>query len=215
MAIPILEHLMAQRDFTLPLSRWHHVADRIRLIADSKSQEAFAALGQLRLGTAITESQKEALKARGQAALVTLGVARQAITVVGTIRHELAIANAAAGVTSLLATTESKRKERQMLAQFNAIDLVTKVGLDDVNTTLANRSTQDNSGLARRLAYGGDSESSGIAVASVPSSSLDYLRQDIDALDAEIAALTDKAADINRQPLTIALPADLAKAVGL
>lgn len=204
---------MTQSAFTLPLSRWHHVAERFRTIADSKSQEAFATLGDLRLTTAITDSQRTALKLRGTAALDALGVARQATRVVGDIRRALADANAKAGVTALLATTESKRKERQLLAHFSTIDLVTKVGLDEVNAVLASRPVQDASGPSRRSVFGG--EAGGVAVSAVRGDSLDFLQQSVIELDAEIASLTDQAADLNRAPLTITLPVALAKVAGL
>lgn len=195
---------MSTRHFSLPLSRWHHVADRIRQIGDSKSNEAFAVLATTQLGTPIDAEQSLALKERGKKALSNIELARQAVTVVGTIRDELAKANAAYGINSLLSQAESKRREAQLLRRFGNIDLVTKVPLDQSNSVLASQQKE-------REVY----TRASVNVALVSAQSLAGFSDLASALDSQAAAINDQVAELNRNKLSIELPVDLAKAAGL
>ena len=195
---------MSTRHFSLPLSRWHHVADRIRQIGESKAAEAFAALASTQLTTPIDAEQKSALVDRGNKALGHVEMARKAVGVVGTIRDELAKANAAYGINSLLSQAESKRREAQLLRRFAGIDLVTKVPLEQSNSVLANQQ-KEREVYARAC----------VNVSLVPAHSLAGFADQASVLDAEAAAINDQVAELNRNKLSIELPVDLAKAAGL
>ena len=197
---------MTTRTFSLPLSRWHHVADRIRQIADSKSKEALTILGGTQLSNPVDQDQATALSARGQKALANIELAAKATEVVGLIRQELAQANAERGVNTLLAQAESKRRQAQIYRSVAGVDLVTKVPLEQVNKALEER------GGKEREFYG---RSSGVAVALVKASALDSYAMKAEELESEVASLNDTVADLNRHTISIALPEDLAKAAGL
>jgi len=196
---------MALKTFSLPLSRWHHIADRIASLASKKQDEAVKALGQTQLSNPISEDQKEALKARGQKALQWVEEAKEALRVVGAIRIDLAKANAQHGITTKLAEAESLRRQLKATEELAAIDLVTRTPVDEVNNALTVQATN-------RDAFG---RSSGVTVSLVKASALDYLADQAIELKASIAALTDEVASLNRAPLSLALPEDLAKAVGV
>ena len=195
---------MTQRSFNLTLSRWHHVADRIRQVADSRASEALMALNGTSVGATLTQDQVEALRARGAKALESLALARTAQTTVALIRRALAQANAQAGVTGLLADAEGKRREAKLLRQFAGLDLVTKTGLDQANDALA-------AAQARERTFG----RTDIAVTLVAPNALDGLANEAAALESAVAALTDQVADLNRTKLELSLPEELAQIVGL
>lgn len=198
---------MATSNYTLPLSRWHHVADRIRESGDRKHKAAIQALGntQLNPGVPLDATQIQALKARGQKALEQAAEARLALETVGFIRQELARVNAEKGITARLAKAEALRRVIKQLGEYSAIDLLTRVPVDNIGSVA--KDAQGSNDLYGRRA--------GLPVALVSSEALDTLTADVGQLEAEVAAITDEIADLNRTTLTLELPVDLAKAAGL
>lgn len=198
---------MLTKPFTLPLSRWHHVADRIREIGERKHQNAFQTLSaaQLSLGVPVTAEQVEALRKRGATALGDADSARAAKIAVGNIREALARENAKYGITALLAKAESKRQLVRQLAQYAALDLVTRVPLDSVQQVI-----KDAAGSTDALGRRGV-----LPVTLVASNTFDSFKDEISALESEVASITDEVADLNRNTLTLELPAELAQAAGL
>lgn len=196
---------MTFKTFALPLSRWHHIADRIASLASKKQEEAVKALGHTQLSSPISDDQKEALKARGQKALQWAEEAKDALQVVGVIRVALAKANAHHGITTKLAEAESLRRQLKTTEELATIDLVTRTPVDEVNNALTVQASN-------RDAFG---RNSGVTVSLVKASALDHLADQTIELKAKIAVLTDEVASLNRAPLELTLPEALAKAVGV
>lgn len=194
---------MSTRSFSLPLSRWHHIADRIRVFGEAKRTSALAVLEGAPIRNALTTEQIEALKLRGQKALTDLVTARTAVQTVAVIRERLATANAEFGVNAVLSQAEGKRKEAALLRAVANVDLVTKVPLDNVNTVLSQQKTEREYGF------------SGIRPAVVDANALAAFEDEAIVLESEAAALTDAVADLNRNVLAIDLPIELAQAAGL
>ncbi len=194
---------MSTRSFSLPLSRWHHIADRIRVFGETKRTSALAVLEGTPIRNALTDEQIAALKQRGQKALADLTTARTAVQTVAVIRERLATANAEFGVNAVLSQAEGKRKEAALLRAVANVDLLTKVPLDNVNTVLSQQKTEREYGF------------SGIRPAVVDASALSSFEDEASVLESEAAALTDAVADLNRNTLSIELPLDLAQAAGL
>lgn len=195
---------MTTRSFSLPLSRWHHVADRIRVFGESKQKSALTVLEGTPLRTQLADSQIEALRERGQKALSDLQIARKAVQTVAAIRERLAVANAEFGVNAVLSQAEGKRKEAALLRAVAGVDLVTKVPLANVNKVLSEHTSNE-----RDYTY------SGVRPALVEVSALASYEDDAAVLESEAAALTDAVADLNRNTLSIELPVELAQAAGL
>lgn len=194
---------MSTRSFSLPLSRWHHIADRIRVFGESKRTSALAVLEGAPVRNTLTVEQIDALKQRGQKALADLTTARTAVQTVATIRERLATANAEFGVNAVLSQAEGKRKEAALLRAVANVDLVTKVPLDNVNTVLSQQKTDREYGF------------SGIRPAVVDANALSAFEDEAVVLESEAAALTDAVADLNRNTVSIDLPVELAQAAGL
>ena len=194
---------MSTRSFSLPLSRWHHIADRIRVFGESKRTSALAVLEGTPIRNSLTPEQVDALKQRGQKALADLTTARAAVQTVAAIRERLATANAEFGVNAVLSQAEGKRKEAALLRAVANVDLLTKVPLDNVNTVLSQQKTEREYGF------------NGIRPAVVEASALATFEDEAAVLESEAAGLTDAVADLNRNMLSIDLPLELAKAAGL
>lgn len=199
---------MTQTAYTLPLSRWHHVADRIREIAERRHLEATSVLGGTSLSrhAPLGDAQVDALRKRGAKALERVGEVIEAQRVVGQIRVALAKANAEKGVSELLSLAEAKRRELRVLNDYAQIDLVTRVPLDQAVETLRNGNENKDGAPMRSLS---------LPVALVETDALDWVSDEIESLNSQVASLTDQVAELNRATLTIQLPAALAKAVGL
>lgn len=194
---------MSTRSFSLPLSRWHHIADRIRVFGEAKRTSALAVLEGTPIRNALTAEQVEALKQRGQKALADLNTARTAVQTVAVIRERLATANAEYGVNAVLSQAEGKRKEAALLRAVANVDLLTKVPLENVNTVLSQQKTEREYGF------------NGIRPAVVDANALAAFEDEAIVLESEAAALTDAVADLNRNVLAIDLPIELAQAAGL
>lgn len=198
---------MAFAPYTLPLSRWHHVANRIGAIAQAKHNEALQTLGRTVIQHHLSTAQTEALRARGQRALGLVQEAREALAAVGAIRMALAQANSEKRITVLLAEAEAKRQEAKMLADYASIDLVTRTPLSHVNKAL-----ESNQHQAADL-YGGGSR--GVPANLVAEDALDFVNDERIHLQAAVASITDQVAELNRATLTLDLPSKLAKDAGL
>lgn len=191
--------------FTLTLTRWHHVAGRIKALAGAYLDEARQGLNGTSIDNVLTAEQIQALKGRGERARKLLDQGLGALATVGKIRTELARANGQHDVSAMLAEAEDKRVQARALETFAAIDLLTTTPVEQVNDVLNNRG-DDKSRLGMLR---------GVRVALVPVDSLDFVADKRRALEAQAAAISDQVAEINRKTLTIELDADLAKAVGL
>ncbi len=197
---------MTTKSFTLPLSRWHHVADRIAGIAKEKQAEALKALGNTQLTTAINEEQTKALKARGEKALQFVRDSQEAFSIVGTIRSALAEANARHSINTKLAEAESLRRRIQALEELASIDLVTRTPLANVNEVLATLPA------GRDLSFG---RAPAISVALVGADALDFISEELITFKANVAVITDQVAALNRATFSLDLPEALAKAAGV
>lgn len=193
------------RNYTLPLSRWHHVADRIRQFGETKKTNAYNVLAGTVIRNTLTDEQIASLEKRGQKAVEELDIARRSISVVANIRQSLAEANAEHKVNTILSKVEGLRKDVAFLRSFSSIDMLTKTPLNGVNAAL------EKAHGSERSRFSLDS----INVTLINPETFVSFEEEALILDSQIASLTDEVADINRALLTIELPEDLALAAGL
>lgn len=190
--------------YTFSLSRAHAVVGRLSKLAEAKRDEAQNTLSGVTLNNAPTDEQAAAFATRGLRALEALNEAIEGIRVVGRIRQLLAEANAKHGVSQLLSEIEAKKHEARLLTQISAIDLLTMVPIASAGTVLKERAA-DSSVLGR----------SSVRVSLVPINALDDFRQKKTLLNANISALTDQVADLNKNTISVELPEKLAEEAGL
>jgi len=191
--------------FTLTLTRWHHVASRIKALSKTYMDEARQGFDGNVVDSVLSQEQIEALKKRGLRAQSLLEKGLAAIATVGKIRAELARANGNHEVSAMLAEAEDKRAQARALEHFSNIDLLTMPAVDKINDILER---QDES--KSRYTIG-----RGVRVSLVPADALDFVSERRRELEAQAAAISDQVSEINRKTLTIEIDSELAKSVGL
>jgi hypothetical protein len=193
--------------YSLSLSRWHAVAERISTLADTRARDALTALAGTTVNVVLETSQLEALRTRGAASLDKLRLARAGFAAVGSIRSHLARANADQGVSSLLAEQASLRRELRLVRELGSIDLALRTPLEAVNARLS----VPQQGMDVRMAGLGR----GVAIALVSADVVSDANAEAQRMETMLASLSDKINDINRHAIAIELPRELAQEAGL
>ena len=202
---------MQNTKFTLSLSRWHHVATRLRTLAQKLTDEAQATLGATRVSSPIDEEQESALTEQGLKALDKVQQIVLAHEGLAMIRTQLAKKNADMGVADKLALVETLRQEKTQLTRLAAINLITMPAVQKANDALAKKPAATEAQMWR----GRDVDSSGVVVRLVPIGALEGVHERIRVIELDIQELTDEMSDINRGSMTIELPNQVAQLVNL
>lgn len=193
--------------FSLSLSRWHTIAERLSTLADARAKEALNTIGNTNVSFALDTEQVEALRARGVEATRLVALARLGFKTVASIRDSLARANAETGVSGLLAQTAGVRRELKLVRSISEVDVTLRTSLDKVNERLAVQ--QGERSISSRLGHGG------IPVNIVDNREVAKAKEEITQLELSLALLSDQVNDLNRKTIEIELPEVLAKEVGL
>lgn len=188
------------KKINLPLSRWHHVAQRLRNQAQKLTDEAYATLADTRVSSVIDDEQKQAMLDRGQKALGKVKQIMLAHQGLAHIRGELALANTQMGVATKLARLEALRQEKTQLQKLGNIKLLTQPSVDNANEALEKRSKNE-----QTVRYMRGDENEGLALRVVPIDALDWVQDRVRDLELEIQTMTDEISDINRGSITIEL----------
>lgn len=195
-----------QKTYTVSLSRWHTIANRLKSHAEVLCERAQAVLAHTTAQHELSNAQREALSERGQQALADIAQARAALQAATTVRASLAQANAEQGVSAKLAQAEGLRREIQMLDSLGNVDLLARVSLDDANTAL-NKRVSEGGVLSGRAAA--------VPLALVPLNALDGHARDKALLERQQQELMDEVNTLNRNNLSIDLPQEIAILAGL
>lgn len=196
--------------YTLSLSRWHTVVERLSAQADARAREAVVVLDGTQVSFVLEPEQIETLKARGAEAVTKIALARQGFAAVATIRSALAKANAELGVSQLLAEQAGVRREQKLLREVGQVDVALRASLDKVNDRLV---AQQQSGASDRMSLRLGQAS--IPVAVVSAEVVAQARQAAIDLEQRLAVVSDQINDLNKQTVAISLPLVLAKEAGL
>lgn len=195
-----------EKTYTVSLSRWHTIANRLKSHAEALFERAEEVLGRTSAQHELNTAQRDALAARGQAALDDVVQAREALKASATVRAALAHANAVHGVSAKLAQAEGLRREIQLLDSLTKIDMLARVSLEDANNALSKRVGEGGT-LSARLAS--------VPLALVPLNALDAHARDKTLLERQQQELMDEVNTLNRNTLAIALPEAIAAQAGL
>jgi hypothetical protein len=193
--------------YSLTLTRWHKVAERINAALKEREARALAVL----TATAISPWNKEgieaksedlAVRARSDLALIETGTAA-----VAAIRAALAKRNAELGISERLAEADAVNRRvklyRELLEKQSA-DMVRPADVRHVPATIAG----DDAGWIRRSA-------ATITLAIADKALLDELRAKLAREQARAHALLDAVADANREKLELDLADELVEIAGL
>ena len=193
---------------SLSLSRWNHVAGRLRVLAQKTQEDALASLGDTRISSPIDEEQKQAMLLKGQKSLADVASILAAHRGIGLIRAALAVHNAQAGVAEKLALMEALRGEKNALLPLKGIPLLTMPSVENANEALEKH--KEPTDMYRR-----SDAPRGVALRTVPINALHDVEARLRQIDTDVQVLSDEVNDLNKEILGIDLPEEVVKLANL
>jgi hypothetical protein len=193
--------------FTLTLTRWHKVAERINAALKVREERSLAAL----TATTISPWNKEGIeeKARDIAvqARADIAMIEVATAAVAAIRAALAGRNAALGISTRLAEVEAANRRARLYRELVDKQRVDMVRPEDMRHVPA-MAGADEALWPRRAG-------SAITLAIADKALIEELRAKLAREQSHAHALLDAIADANREKLELELPEELLEIAGL
>lgn len=193
----------------LNLTRWHKVAERLTAKALEKAEQAKAAFTETRVDGYAGEAQLAQIRQRAAEAEAALAEHAQLAEAVARIRSALADANARVGVNALLSEQEALNRRSKLLREILAAQTTEMVPLDSL------RHYKPFSEGKETRYFRGEGPKGAIAVQTLGAPLQASLRAEAERLQTALYATADKAADLNRETISVELSEFVAKAAGL
>ncbi len=195
-----------KQTYTLTLTRWHKVAERLARDYGESVSESRSTLTQTVISAYLGEEQEQFLQTQTQSALGSLERAFRLQDAVAHIRHLVGNANVHEGVAAKLA--EFDKLNRRVKALSEVVD---SQSTDMVSVTQLRNIPKDY--VADGANY--DSKRPKIKVRMLGMQELQTLGEQLDAARQAAYALSDEVSDLNKAKLSIELETDVASAAGL
>ena len=194
--------------YTLTLSRWHKVAERLNAGSKERETRALTAL----TATTVSPWNKEGVEAKAveiaEQAKTDLAVIEAATAAVARIRTALALRNVELGISERLAEADAANRRAKLYRELldkQGMDMVKPADMRHVPATVA---TEETYGFGRRAG-------SAITLAIADQTLLDELRAKLAREQARAHVLLDAVADANREKLELELERELSEIAGL
>ena len=195
-----------KQTYTLTLTRWHKVAERLARDYGESISESGSTLSQTVISAYLGEEQEQFLQAQTQNALGNLERAFRIQDAVAHIRHLVGNANVHEGVAAKLAEFDKLNRRAKALSE-----VVDSQSTDMVSITQLRSIPKDY--VADGANY--DSKRPKIKVRMLGMQDLEKLASQLDAARKAAYALSDEVSDLNKAKLSIELETDVASAAGL
>ncbi|MBI2316961.1 MAG: hypothetical protein HYY28_12710 [Betaproteobacteria bacterium] len=195
--------------YTLTLSRWHKVAERINAALkerEAKVKTAYTA-------TAISPWNKEGVEEKAveiaRRAAESLGLVEAGAVTVAAIRSALAVKNAQLGIAGRLAEAEAANRR---VALYKAVldgqkpDMVRPENVRALPAELIGEA--ESWGFARRAALA-------VTLQTADTALLESLRERLEREQGRATRLLDEIADLNRERIEIEVPQEVVAIAGL
>ena len=195
-----------KQTYTLTLTRWHKVAERLARDFGESASECRSTLTQTVISAYLGEEQEQFLQAQTQNALGNLERAFRIQDAVAHIRHLVGNANVHEGVAAKLAEFDKLNRRVKTLSE-----VVDSQSTDMVSITQLRSIPKDY--VADGASY--DSKRPKIKVRMLGMQDLEKLASQLDATRKAAYALSDEVSDLNKAKLSIELETDVASAAGL
>lgn len=193
-------------NYTLTLTRWHKIAERLARDYGESVSEARAALTQTEVSAYLGEEQEQFLLTQTQTALANLERAFRIQDAVAHIRHLVGDANVREGVSAKLAEFEKLNRRVKALSE-----VVESQSNDMVSVSQLRSIPKDY--VADGASY--DSKRPKIKVRMLDMPALDRLADQLSSARKAAYALSDEISDLNKAKLSIELETEVASAAGL
>lgn len=189
---------------TMTLSRAHKVAERLRIKVTEAAQTAVAGLGVIRVDGVGGDAQLASLAESRQKALEALGTHAQYNQALQDVRAAVGRANAVSGVSDLLAEQEAIARRIKLLRDI--LGASSAIAIQPEELAAYRPLTQ-----ARDIYSRGET---GVPVTLLPAEVRAALESDLNALQKQQFAVSDKVADANATRIALDLPDDMAADLG-
>ena len=195
-----------KQTYTLTLTRWHKVAERLAREYGESVSESRSTLTQTAISAYLGEEQEEFLQTQTQTALANLDRAFQIQDAVAHVRHLVGDANVREGVSAKLAEFDKLNRRVKALSE-----VVESQSSDMVSVTQLRSIPKDY--VADGASY--DSKRPRIKVRMLDTQALERLADQLSNARKAAYALTDEVSDLNKAKLSIELETEVASAAGL
>lgn len=192
--------------YTLTLTRWHKVAERLARQYGESVSESRSTLTQTAISAYLGEEQEEFLQTQTQTALANLDRAFQIQDAVAHVRHLVGDANVREGVSAKLAEFDKLNRRVKALSE-----VVESQSSDMVSVTQLRSIPKDY--VADGASY--DSKRPRIKVRMLDTQALQRLADQLSNARKAAYALSDEVSDLNKAKLSIELETEVASAAGL
>ena len=195
-----------KQTYTLTLTRWHKVTERLaREYGESVSQSR-STLTQTAISAYLGEEQEEFLQTQTHTALTNLDRAFRIQDAVAHVRHLVGDANVREGVSAKLAEFDKLNRRVKALSE-----VVESQSSDMVSVTQLRSIPKDY--VADGASY--DSKRPRIKVRMLDTQALERLADLLSNARKAAYALSDEVSDMNKAKLSIELETEVASAAGL
>ena len=195
-----------KQTYTLTLTRWHKVAERLAREYGEAVSESRSTLTQTAISAYLGEEQEEFLQTQTQTALTNLDRAFRIQDAVAHVRHLVGDANVREGVSAKLAEFDKLNRRVKALSE-----VVESQSSDMVSVTQLRSIPKDY--VADGASY--DSKRPRIKVRMLDSQALERLADQLSNARKAAYALSDEVSDLNKAKLSIELESEVASAAGL
>lgn len=193
------------KSYTLSLSRWHKVAERLAKTYTEMTTDAKNILTQTQVTGYFGEAQVSRLREQSRQALSSIKDAFLLQDSLVKLRQAIGKANAETGVAAELAEYDALCRRHKLLATLISVPAVEMVELDDL--------PQLPKQIVVKNRY--DSNCGAVRVCMLDAAASNDLAEEEKQLSSRVYALSDKINDMNRERLTLELPEAIARIAGL
>ena len=195
-----------KQTYTLTLTRWHKVAERLAREYGEAVSESRSTLTQTAISAYLGEEQEEFLQTQTQTALTNLDRAFRIQDAVAHVRHLVGDANVREGISAKLAEFDKLNRRVKALSE-----VVESQSSDMVSVTQLRSIPKDY--VADGASY--DSKRPRIKVRMLDTQALERLADQLSNARKAAYALSDEVSDMNKAKLSIELETEVASAAGL
>ncbi len=193
------------KNYTLSISRWHKVAERLSRTYTELTQGVRKTYTNTQISGYLGESQIARIRELGEREAINLLRAFTLQNALILIRQAIGEVNAKTGVTHELAEYDALMRRHKLLESILTAQSTDMIGLDEILMLPQQVAKEDR--------Y--DRSSANVTVKVLSSETESDLRRQAEALLVKAYALSDKISDLNREKLSLDLPEDIAQAAGL
>ncbi|NLI78926.1 MAG: hypothetical protein GX442_21095 [Candidatus Riflebacteria bacterium] len=224
-----MEQIEKSRSVNIPLARWHKVVERITKLLEQKEQVFKRIFTEISTCEFLGQAQVEDWKRLAAQGWEEFQAHRRLLQVKRMIREEVGKQNVLIGISSRLTEIEAIQRQTGILQEILTAQHANRVAPEEVEMVFARTSTEEKRVKARidppnsfrsrgaEVLFISDYQQTGegVDLRMLTGDQLAVLRQELEDLQARKYQAQDELAELNVTRLTLDLPEDIARLVGV